>query len=486
MKKINLSPGMRLGGGVDSYTEDSRGCALLFDGIKDDDGGQEITASFEMIESQESLMESLNISVSAAVRYGTVSGDAKMDFSRQHAVNSYSLYVLMKATAQNRPSYMINPRLTDEAAKIYRTDPEKFRQVYGDSYIDEVWTGGEFFGLFTFETQDESSKESLSAELNVAVNNFVASGDIHASMSSQIQTLSSKSKTSVKVLMSGGKGIVNACSPGDLYKIFQNFNESIATNGVPYQVSIKDFKFLPLPEGPTFEEQLVRRDTVDSCGRYIVDGIKLRSHIEYILTHLLEFENPNEKELKEQLDNINTRLPNWAQRAYDCVDNISQCNLSGIGPITLALPKRLSSINPLNDKWQQILEHHPDIAKHFPVTGIDSIDKYGIGPSNGRYIIFYIDKGFPSGGLFWHPDLGVHAVYGPILQKYWASKHCLNPSGIGYPTSDTELENSIMNRKGNIVVNRFQNGTLWCDNSTLEVYNKPRLLKFEMALIKPL
>ena len=76
---------------------------------------------------------------------------------------------------------MINPRLKPNAESIYRRNPEEFRQIFGDVYIDSIISGGEFFGLFIFHTHDESSRTEVSADLDVSIGNFLAGGQITAS-----------------------------------------------------------------------------------------------------------------------------------------------------------------------------------------------------------------------------------------------------------------------------------------------------------------
>jgi hypothetical protein len=184
---INLTEGMRFGAGVDGITEEVRGLPIQFDDVSDERGGQIVRSEVKIIETQESLMESMNLSVNASVRYGMASGDAKFSLAQQHAVNHYSLYVLLTADVRNPARHMVRPRLTEEAARIYRNDPEEFRQIFGDSFIDEIFSGGDFFGLFIFETHDERSRTDLKASLDVSIGSFLSGGEISASFNNAIE-----------------------------------------------------------------------------------------------------------------------------------------------------------------------------------------------------------------------------------------------------------------------------------------------------------
>lgn len=108
---INLTPGMRFGAGVDGITEEVRGLPIEYDGETDGQGGQHATPFVQMIESQESLMESLNLSISVGASLGlaeiaSASGDAKFSMMKQHSVNRYSLYVLLSVDVRNSPRRM--------------------------------------------------------------------------------------------------------------------------------------------------------------------------------------------------------------------------------------------------------------------------------------------------------------------------------------------------------------------------------------------
>src|SRR6516225_4531545 len=148
MSAINIGEGMRFGMGVDKSSGLVRGQAIVFDGIDRETGGQNIPeAEVVMIESQENLQEELNISLNGSFQLAfEASGDLKTQLVQKHAVTDSSVYMLFKAVVANPPAFMINPRLTDQAAAIYQRDPEQFRQIFGDVYIDTVIGGGEFFG----------------------------------------------------------------------------------------------------------------------------------------------------------------------------------------------------------------------------------------------------------------------------------------------------------------------------------------------------
>lgn len=468
---INLTDGMRFGVGIDSLTEQVRGTAIEWTRIGearsgDQQGGQIVDSNLKLVESQESLMESMNLSVSASVRYGMASGDAKFSFSQEKAVNQYSLYLLLRAYVRNPPRHMVSARLLPEAKRVYNNDPEEFRQTYGDTFIDEVHSGGDFFGLFIFEAFDERCRTELRAELSASMGALFASGEIKAAFGSAVESAKSKSSMEIRCLMSGGAGLQNPGTMEDLKELYRQFNRSVLEHPIDYKASIKEFRYLPLPQGPTWAEQAVRGDVIEQCGKRIVEGIKLRSDIDFILRYPKQFKNPDRDALRARYAEVDAQLPRLAQRARDCASNIERCSLEGMAPVATELPERLLSTDPIDVKWQDIKANDSRAAGYFQPTDLQTpITTTDRGPRGGRFKIF-VRQGVPIAGIFWHPEHGAFGVYGGIMQEYLRRGHCEGP--LGYPKSD-EAAVTGSGADGLDRISTFENGFLWWDQQTQRV-----------------
>ena len=425
---------MRFGMGVDSVLQEAKGDAIKFTEEVTGKPGQEIKASFLMIESQEQLMEEMNLSISVSARYLAAEGSAKMKLAQSSAVNEYSSYVLVKAIVKNSPRYMESIRLTDPAKEAYLNDPNQFVLAYGDTYIDEIYGGGEMFGLLTFNCRDESSKQSLQADLRVSVNAGFAGGSLDASFTDCVKKHSRTSELSINCWLSGGKGLVNPSNLGELTKLYKDFNASAAENPVDYRVTLKPYGAL-LPPGKPWASQEVRRDTMESCGSLVVRALQLRSRIDYVLGNRNQFEPFGEEDLRKARAANEKLLPAVAARAEACSADVTQCSLDGIEPVMIDLPKRKVTVNPLATKWDEVLKL--DAVKDFfsptylPGTSIEDVQPCG----DGRFKLFF-DKLKPVSGIFWHPRVGPNAfvVYGPIFAEYEKRGHC--EGAFGFPTGD--------------------------------------------------
>lgn len=287
-------------------------------------------------------------------------------------------------------------------------------------------------------------------------------------------------------IMSGGAGLGNPSTIGELLQLYKTFNAKALEHPVDYKASVKDFRYLPLPEGPSWVEQAVRRDVIEQCGRRVLEGIRLRGDIDFILRYPGQFENPDLDGLKTIYQEIDAQLPKLAGRARECSQNIDKCSLEGIAPIVAPdLPKRLVDAgDPLQQKWDYILKHGEDRAKpYFSTKGLKGdFEDYTDGPRGGRYKLFYDTSGKqPVGGIFWHPDLGVHVVYGAIMREYVARGQCHGP--LGYPKTD---EATLTGKKadGQDRISIFEDGYLWWDYQTGIVSDKLPFNMMDIATIK--
>jgi hypothetical protein len=471
MKVINLTEGMRFGIGVDGLTEEARATAIDFDAVvqgSDGQGGQFVTSDVRIIESQESLMESMNLSVAASVHYLPVGeANAKFSLAQQHSVNHYSLYILFSASVRNAPRHMAGARLTPVAAQAYRNDPEAFRLTYGDYFIDEVYSGGDFYGVFVFETFDETSRSALKTSLDMSIGNFMAGGDINIAFQNTIEEAKKRSSMQIRVVMAGGSGQENPTNMQELKELYRNFNKAVRDDPVDFKGTLKEFRYLPMPAGPSWAERAVRDDTIKECGKRIVEGIALRSHLDFILRYPEQFETPDIEKLKAAYRDVDALLPKLAARAGECSRDLSHCTLEGTQPVRVELPKRKEDAgDPLQVKWRDILDHDERAAPWVPEANLATpITKYARGPRGGRYKLFANANG-PTGGIFWHPDLGAHVVYGAIFQEYLKRGHCDGP--LGYPRTD-EATIQGMRADGLDRISIFERGQLWWDQQTGKV-----------------
>jgi hypothetical protein len=409
--------------------------------------------------------------------------------------------MLFQVKVSNAPRTMRKPRLTPAAEALYNTDESQFQQTYGDTYIDEIYGGGEFFGLFMLHTRDESSHTAISADLRVSAGNFLAGGEFTASFASDIKKASRNAEMEIRALISGGIGLRNPRSPAELGELYAQFNKQAHEHPVDYQVYLKEYRYLPLPPRLDPVRQAVRRDTIETCGRTVIDTIALRGRLDYILAHPTQFEAFDAATLKQAQEDAGALIALCGRRAGECTAETGACTTEGIAPLAVALPKRLASVDPIDSKWQHVLQHderaavffRPDFLVGSPIEVQDHVDG-GL----GRRKIFR-NNGQPMGGIFWHPRVSPDAfiVYGAILAEYLKRGDCEGRHG--FPTGDEQLFQYDERKTGLVSwgpsdgldrISHFEMGFLWWKNETGVVSDVPPPSPFDAmfkaALQRPL
>ena len=92
-----------IGQGFNFDSRENVGTGLAVGNISEDPvaNGQIVRTAFTSVTTQESLLESLGVSVTADARYGLYSGGAKLDFAQSNAVNSYSSFIAGRCEVHN-------------------------------------------------------------------------------------------------------------------------------------------------------------------------------------------------------------------------------------------------------------------------------------------------------------------------------------------------------------------------------------------------
>lgn len=315
--------------------------------------GQEVDFKLEQIESTEQLYNSLGISVEASGSYGLFSASGKFQMAQESNFNSHSIFFVLKVRVKNAVKRITNYQIRPEVIKMLEDgQSERFQRSFGDSYIEGIITGGEFFALFELVCSDESSKQKISAELEMSYGGLGAGFDLKASFQNTVNSASSKKNLKVVTYQSGGKGLDLVTNPEEIFtraKTFPSLVQDMA--GVPYEVIKASFETLALPEGPNFVEIEHKKHVLETYCRDIIDLRKKLNDLKYILLNPEEFELNNEVEeltaLGEQAKALGNLINEYTQHAKVCADSTTQCSefVPSFTPSLLQLPKRKNALD---------------------------------------------------------------------------------------------------------------------------------------------
>jgi LGFP repeat len=189
----------------------------------------------------------------------------------------------------------------------------------------------------------------------------------------------------------------------------------------------------------------------------IVDGIKQRANIAFILRYPNQFDllDGSLDALKKNYDTIQATLPKLAVIARDCAEELEKCDMTGISPFAVELPQRLATANidPIEEKWWS-LERDERALPSFEREPVPDFLAWFNGPRGGRYKLFYNENREIVSGIFWCLEHGACAVYGEIMREYVRRGHCNGP--LGYPKTDELAGDDGVGR-----VSWFENDALW-------------------------
>lgn len=207
-----LSPrdDLALGVGYQSGVDKARAstCLESFETREEQFGdGQRTRFSIELLTESRELSKRLNVDASVNVDvnagFGHFDAGAKAEFARTKNRNRKSLFLVVSSVVRNGI-------LTVEKAKLAApwNDAtlgfDAFRQACGDRYVKGLVTGGEFYGVVEFVTQNEETKEVLAAKLNAAYQNPVTKVDAKVDVTTESLLRNTRTQVNYWYFQAGG------------------------------------------------------------------------------------------------------------------------------------------------------------------------------------------------------------------------------------------------------------------------------------------
>ena len=129
---------------------------------------QIVTYSSRMVDNVSDIVEALNISSSASIKYGTIKGAGSTSIVNENKVNQSDLnyIVTVKVTNETTP---IAEKMTFNP--IPELDNKKFTEVFGDCFISGFTEGGEFSAIVSIKVNDKAKVSAVkaAAEAEIAV-----------------------------------------------------------------------------------------------------------------------------------------------------------------------------------------------------------------------------------------------------------------------------------------------------------------------------
>ena len=155
------APSTALLDGYDSVEGELRASALT---ATPHESGPTTYARMAVCEGMTELTQALNIDQSLSIEFGEVGKiDEKLEFARKQKATTESLSIVVHARHQEKQITAKDPKFKVDL------DPAKlvdFVSSHGDSYVDSITVGGEYYGVYTFHTQTSEEQKDLKVELD--------------------------------------------------------------------------------------------------------------------------------------------------------------------------------------------------------------------------------------------------------------------------------------------------------------------------------
>ena len=283
-----------IGMGFNSDTGLAVGTALDFD-APTREPGQEGEASADIVTTQDSLMESLNISADVQGHYAFSSASLKVNFSRNTSFNSVSSFVVAKMVVNNQITRGSNFRIKPALQTMLDTDRlDDFATAFGDSFVRGQFTGGEFYAVMRITCVETSVQTSLAVSLQADINAGLAGGSFNGDFSKASTEQNGRCEFSVSFYQKGGEGaeeIGTTLSVDEVKARLHDLPSAVSSHPFPYQIEVATYDTVPLPMPPKEQRDDFLLALADADQQKL-QFLQLRNDFDFAAQHPDFFNDP--------------------------------------------------------------------------------------------------------------------------------------------------------------------------------------------------
>jgi len=371
--------GMSIGVGINSVTGKLVSKGVTFSDPKPSvgDTGQRVFKDMMVVNTFQDLQESLGIDVNASASYGLFSADDKFNYTKNSKYNSKSTYAVARCIVHNPPLSIDDAKLKDEAGNLLtQGNDNEFADVYGDCFVRGIFSGGELYTIFQFDSNDSSEQTSVSNSFSGSVSGLAAGGSLSVDVNTQKAIQNRSTKITLTQIQIGGSGmdfslnIGQALASSDpatamiqsISNLMDHFAEIVKGNPVAASVIVQPYTSLLLPKKPNFEDLLLRKTCLDQVAANYQSRLTLLNDLTFISLNPDKFDGlPEDGVLKSWIDFFSNQITNLLKGASSCVDDIKQCVVPA-----LDTPADFSKFSKI------VRKNGPALVKVPAVVGMDS------------------------------------------------------------------------------------------------------------------
>ncbi len=165
---------------------------------------------FRLIKSEKDLRELLNVGGGLDLGTSVVQGSLEGRFINEFRSNANAIFALIKAEyilsgyklfgVGLAPNYL----LEDSNRASYVSNYEAFRKACGDRYLDQITTGGAYYGMLKITTADSTSKQDLQVALDGKYGKAGISVSVKGDLKSSVEEALKNTNVAITV---GSRGV---------------------------------------------------------------------------------------------------------------------------------------------------------------------------------------------------------------------------------------------------------------------------------------
>jgi hypothetical protein len=252
-------------------------------------GGATVNFTVRRIHITEELHRSLGIDAEASFGSGLFGAgvSARFSFSKDCAVQTSSLFLLLNCRVVLEHLSIKAPRLTANAAQLVDR-PDVFAERFGNMFVRGLDRGGLFIGVFRLDVHNERDQEDISAELEGSYGLF------SASVAAKFNEVRSKFRCDALVSMYHEGGpidlqVTDPTVPSELLtnanRWLKSFQDAPARNAVPYSVTLAPLTIADGPLPPNTADIEHAQDVLVLCAKKRSQVLDQMNLLSFILGH---------------------------------------------------------------------------------------------------------------------------------------------------------------------------------------------------------
>ncbi|KAA8745439.1 hypothetical protein [Paenibacillus sp. UASWS1643] len=251
----------------------------------------------------------------------------KAQFISSFKQNSFTVYVMVRVHVENQQILLdlTSAKMNDKAALMYATDILEFINLYGDSFVYGILSGGDYFGVLEIESKSAEEYRSIKASLSGKAMFGVISGEAAGAFEQEIRKITTSYKMKARIYRDGAEGVLQGISSDQLIQEALAFpNQVLGGKGVPFSVLLLSYTQIPHPQSQNIQ-QMGDPNCLERLGKYYERLKRHRNDLLYAIENQQFFPGLPLTEVNDRLDQIQSEMEKVEAAAKAYSSNPDEC-----------------------------------------------------------------------------------------------------------------------------------------------------------------